>query len=248
MRAQNHWGSELLDRPAWATCRSRTKETLRTLPSFASRRGVAVLCFAATVSVGSLAGEVNAQPSTAQKESSAVGTWLSLDKEPLEAKPLPESGSPPKIGSSPGTGSPPQVGAPLEAEEDRRSLTAQTSTRPQGLSKELRPPPAASGHTVVARSVADSLASAERAPGPVRLSPLPFTPVPEAAPTVKLERVKMAPIQMQPIEPAPSPRTAGPLYMGAPPRIGPPPKLVPPPGTVSLPEYRAGERDYRASK
>lgn len=243
MRTKNHWGSELLDRPVWATSRSCTQKTLRSLASFASIRGAAVLCFAATVSVGSLAGEVNGQPSTAQKETSAVGTWLSLDKELLEAKPLPESGLPPKIGSSPGTGSPPRVGTPLEPGEDRRSVTAQTSTRSQGLSRELGPPPAASGQTLVARSVADSFASAERATGPVRLSPLPFTVVPNGAPTVKLERVRMAPLRAPPTEPAPSPRTAGPLYMGAPPRIGLPPKLVPPPGTVSLPENKAGERD-----
>lgn len=243
MRAQNHWGSEWQDSTTGATSRSCDKETLGSLFSRVGSREAAVLFLAATVSVGSLAEEVSGQTSTAQKETSAVGAWLSFDKEPLEAEPLPESGTPPRNGPSPRAGTAPRVGAPLEAGEDRRSVTAQTSMRSQGSSATLSPLPAASGQTEVASPVAGSWASEKRSSAPAQLASPPFTPVPEAAPTVKLQRVRLAPFQMQPIEPAPSPRTAGPLYMGAPPRIGPPPELVARPGTGALPENKAGELD-----
>lgn len=236
MRARKDSGSVRLESATLATSRMCIEqETPRPLFSLARITGAAALLLAATVSVGSLAGEVSDPPSAVQKGSSAAGAWLSLDEEPLEANPLPQSGSPPQIGSSPKAGAPPRVGVPLESGGSLRSATLQKRTRPLASTTKRGSLSAASDQAKVARSGADSPETTNRLNGAMQVSPLFFTPVPG------LQRARLPPHQWQPIEPAPSPRTASPLQMGAPPRIGSAPKLAHPPGIVS--ESKAEQRD-----
>lgn len=236
MRACKGSGSMRLESATLATSRTCIeRETPRPLFSLARITGAAALLLAATVSVGSLAGEVSNPLSAVQKGSSAAGDWLSLDEEPLQANPLPQSGSPPQVGSSLKAGAPPRVGAPLEDGGSPRSAMSQKRTRPLASTTKRGSLSAAPDPAKLACSGAEGPASAKRLNGAMQVLPLFFTPVPV------LLRVRLPHHQWQPIEPARSPRLASPLQMGAPPRIGSAPKLVPPPGIVSESQAEQGD-------